>query len=260
MRSPRGLGLHRLVLFALLAFVMAGCSAQRMERAEAERQNERIRLALDRPAYQRLYRPLFPSAATPRLTPLGDFDTPRSYRGESWRHRGIDIVGQPGDVVIAAAPGLACAGYDEINGRKVTLYPQRSPALHFDSDLAVVAPGARDGAPRAHPVRMIYGHLRRVAPDLFPCRFVALGEPLGEMGITGIASQPHLHFEVVVLNPAALEGDPNLRGAINPFFLMRRERGEPFGSITCYEASMAQQANATSPENRLSIVWPMADC
>lgn len=236
---------------ALLGLALSGCPALDPGPSSAAQ--------LQRPAYQRLYLPLYPSAATPRLTPYGDFDTPRAYRGQDWRHRGIDIVGKPGDPVIAAAPGLACAGYDEINGRKVTLYPKRSPAPLEESDLGFVTRAGQAGE-RRHALRLIYGHLRGVAPGLKPCRFVALGEVIGSLGFSGIAGAPHLHFEIVVQEPARLAGDPGLRGALNPFFLMRREPGEPLGTIACYEEGMHYRPNPGAPEDSLSIVWPTLAC
>ena len=251
--------LARALAAALLALPLAGCPAPDGGPPPFSQQASRSATQLHRLPYQRLYLPLYPSAATPRLTPFGDFDTPRAYRGESWRHRGIDIVGAPGDPVIAAAPGLACAGYDEINGRKVTLYPKLSPAPNDEADLGFVT-RTGDGDERFHPLRLIYGHLRGIAPALSPCRYVELGERLGTIGASGIPSVPHLHFEIVAYDAALLPGDPSLGGALNPFFLMRREPGERLGTIACYQEGMGYRPNSRMAEDSLNIVWPTLAC
>ena len=87
-----------------------------------------------------------------------------------------------------------------------------------------------------------------------------MGEVLGTIGNTGIASAPHLHFEIVARDPARLPGDPQFAGAVNPFFVMRREPGERLGSITCHEPGMTWRANEGGPENSLTIVWPTLAC
>ncbi|HZD26054.1 MAG TPA: hypothetical protein VE631_07315, partial [Alphaproteobacteria bacterium] len=92
------------------------------------------------------------------------------------------------------------------------------------------------------------------------CRTVALGERLGFIGRSGMASRPHLHFEIMVAEAAALPGVPGLKGAINPLLLMRREAGQPLGSIACYEAGMTYRANDGVPADAISIVWPTAVC
>ena len=243
----------------LAGLLLAACPAHDGGFGTSAQQARRVAEQPDRPAYQRLYLPLYPSATTPRLTPLGDFDTPRGYRSQQWRHRGIDIAGAPGDPVIAAAPGLACAGFDEINGRSVRLYPRLSPAPLDESDLGFVSRSRRDGE-RRHALQILYAHLRGIAPGLARCRFVELGEVVGRLGFSGIASRPHLHFEIQVRDPARLAGDPSLGGALNPFYLMRREPGDPVGTVTCYEEGMAHRPNAGEPEDSLTIVWPTLGC
>ena len=254
-----GFSVGRYFAVVCIGLLLAACPAHDRDSSPARQQASLSAAQLLRPAYQRLYLPLYPSAATPRLTLLGDFDTPRAYRGQAWRHRGIDVVGEPGDPVIAAAPGLACAGYDEINGKKVTLYPNLSPAPLDEADLGFVTQ-RHDSGEQQHALHLLYGHLRGIEPGLSPCRFVELGAVIGSMGSSGIASQPHLHFEIVVLDSSSLYGDPNLRGALNPFYLMRREPDQPLGTITCYEPGMTYRPNAGKPLNSLNIVWPTLTC
>lgn len=252
-----GLGLDRRVravaVFLALGALLNACTQDpdtltRGQRAYGEQLGSR-------PAHQRLYRPLYPSDATPRLTVLGDFDTPRSYNGENWRHTGLDIVGRPGDRVIAVVPGEACADQDQINGRVVYLYPRLSPKRGEVQQLAFSMKG-----PDRFRVRIAYAHLRRTFGDFGECRRVEIGEPLGEIGNSGIASDAHLHFEIVALEPGKLPGELKLRGAINPLYLMRREADQPVGTITCYERDMAYRPNPGAPPASLNIVWPTEAC
>ncbi len=217
----------------------------------------------NRPAYQRLYRPIFPSEDTPRLFVLGDFDTPRSYYGETWRHLGLEIVGRRGDRVIAVAPGVACVYRYQIHGRVVYLYPRLQERNGPSEDIAFVLEGKdRAGTPGPHRlrVRIAYAHLRRALGDFGQCRMVEMGEPLGEIGVSGIASDPHLHFEVVVEEASKLPGEPALRGAINPLYVMRREADAPLGTITCFEEGMDYQPNPGAAPKSLNIVWPTESC
>ncbi len=256
-----GPSLARLLL-ACLAVALIGCGDQRATERGTLSPERRAELAR-RPAYQRLYAPIYPSDDTPRLMSLGDFDTPRSYLGESWRHQGIDIRHRRGARVIAVAPGEACVQQEQINGLTVYLYPRISVAAGADNELVFSLPEKRaDGrrqVPR-HRVRIAYAHLDSTADNFRTCRFVRMGEVLGRIGTSGIASDPHLHFDVVVRRPEDLPGEPLLGGAVNPFYLMRREAGQPIGTITCFEEGMAYRPNPGEPERALNIVWPTQDC
>lgn len=241
---------------------LAACAPPGTER-QAVLDPARAAALAKRPAYQRLYLPRFPSPETPRLTPLGDFDTPRAYDGERWRHRGIDILGESGDPVIAVAPGEACVESDTINGLSVVLYPRLREETSEASELVFVSESrARNGTRevRRHALRIRYAHLRGVAQEIRPCAFVEMGAVLGSMGTSGIATAPHLHFEIVARDPAAVPGDPLLGGAINPFYVMRREPDQPLGTITCFEPGMTPRPNAGDPANSLTIVWPTLAC
>ena len=245
---------------ALALLLLAACGAQERQRGTID--PARAAAIAKRPAFQRLYPPVFPSEATPRLTPLGDFDTPRSYDGRSWRHRGIDIRGEIGDPVIAVAPGEACIESDEINGLSVVLYPRLTEETDEDSELVFVSSTLEAGGRRTrrHALEIRYAHLRNSSPKLRPCGFVQMGAVLGTMGVSGIASAPHLHFEIVAREPGALPGDPLFGGAINPFYVMRREPGDRLGAITCYKPGMAPRPNAGDAPNSLTIVWPTMAC
>lgn len=252
-----------LLVLAMLAPLLAACAAEQ-GRDRAAYNNQRVAALGVRPDFQRLYQPRYPSPETPRLTRLGDFDTPRNYKGRSWRHRGLDIVGESGDPVIAVAPGEACVETDEINGLSVVLTPRLTEEDSYESRLVfATAHRARTGGreTRLHAVEIRYAHLRSVAERIrSSCGFVQMGDVLGAIGTTGIASVPHLHFEILARDPAALPADPRFAGAINPFFLMRREPGELIGTVTCYEPGMEPRPNEGDPPNSLTIVWPTLRC
>ena len=240
----------------LFLLLLAACTTEHSRESgylTAERRAEIAR----RPIYQRLFQPIYPSDETPRLTVLGDLDTPRNYEGKAWRHQGLDIVGRSGDVVIAVAPGEACVTRDEINGLTVTLRPRLSPGAGAGDALSFVLRG-KSGDVARYPVRIAYAHL--LATTVSGCRFVEMGEPLGTIGASGIASDPHLHFEIVAEPPDALPGEPKLGGAINPFVVMRRAAEAPIGTITCYAPGMTHRPNAGDPEGALTIVWPTLAC
>ncbi len=247
---------------ALVGMALIGCGDQRTTERGALSPERRAELAR-RPAHQRLYAPIYPSDDTPRLMSLGDFDTPRSYLGESWRHRGIDIVQRRGARVIAVAPGEACVQNEQINGLTVYLYPRTSAAAGADNELMFVLPErTRDGRRQTarHRIYIAYAHLDSTEGNFRTCRFVRMGDVLGRIGISGIASDPHLHFEIVARKPDDLPGEPRLGGAINPFYVMRREAGQAIGTITCFEEGMKYRPNEGEPERAINIVWPTLDC
>ncbi len=249
-------------LLAIVTLTLIGCGDQRTTERGVLSPERRAELAR-RPAHQRLYPPLYPSGATPRLMSLGDFDTPRSYLGESWRHKGIDIRHRRGARVIAVVPGEACVRQEQINGLTVYLYPRTSAAAGADNELMFVLPEkTADGRPQIprHRVQIVYAHLDSTEGNFRTCRFVRMGQVLGRIGTSGIASDPHLHFEVVVRKPDDLPGEPRLGGAINPFYVMRREAGQPIGTITCFDEGMKYRPNEGEPERALNIVWPTQDC
>lgn len=76
-----------------------------------------------------------------------------------------------------------------------------------------------------------YGHLRNFASGVTRGRRVAIGETIGYVGMTGLATGPHLHFEVLVggvqRNPRVAlsmrSGDP-IPGSERGEFMTTRER------------------------------------
>jgi hypothetical protein len=98
----------------------------------------------------------------------------------------VDIGNSIGTAVLAVAPGMVVvAGTDqtEVYGLKPNFYGQ----------LVVVQ---LDREFHGQPVFVLYGHLSRVAASVG--QQVTTGDVLGEVGMTGVAIGPHLHFEVRV--------------------------------------------------------------
>ncbi len=249
-------------LAAALLTAVAACAQQDGSSLRYLSPERRAEVAARAP-YQRLYAPIYPAEETPRLMVLGDFDTPRSYMGEAWRHQGIDVVGRRGDLVIAVAPGEACVQHEQIHGLTVHLYPRLSKAAGTAGELKAVLAERSNGGKvetRAHRVRITYAHLQSTEGKSRSCRLVELGEPLGRIGTSGIANDPHLHFEIVARGPGELPGEPKLAGAINPFYLMRRAPDAPVGTITCFEEGMTYRPNEGAPPHALNIVWPTQAC
>ena len=113
------------------------------------------------------------SLAWPVQAPVGDGFGPRGARF----HAGVDLLADRGTDVQAAAPGrVTFAGY----------------AFGGWGQLVVVAHD--DG------VRTMYAHLSVVGVRLGET--VSTGSVLGQVGATGDATGPHLHFEVRVRGAA----------------------------------------------------------
>jgi len=114
-------------------------------------------------------------------------------------HYGVDIGNPSGTPVLAVASGtVIVAGTDQtvVYGLQPNFYGQ----------LVVVQ---LDREFREQPVFVLYGHLSRVAARVG--QQVTTGDVLGEVGMTGVAIGPHLHFEVRVrANTYADTCDPEL--------------------------------------------------
>jgi len=95
-------------------------------------------------------------------------------------HNGVDIAARPGTHVLAVETGLVLYSRNEMRG-----YGNVVVVLHSNGSIS------------------LYSHLR--AAWVFPGQRVDRGQVLGEVGETGLARGPHLHFEWrrngVPLNP-----------------------------------------------------------
>ena len=65
-----------------------------------------------------------------------------------------------------------------------------------------------------------YGHLSRFAPGIHSGTHVTVGEVIGHVGMTGLATAPHLHFELLV------NGDQR-----NPLHALKATEGEPIPAV-----------------------------
>jgi len=106
--------------------------------------------------------------------------------GRYFLHHGVDIENPSGTPVLAVASGtVIVAGTDqaEVYGLQPDFYGQ-----------LVVVQLAREF--HEQPVFVLYGHLSLVTARVG--QRVTTGDVLGEVGMTGVAIGPHLHFEVRV--------------------------------------------------------------
>lgn len=102
------------------------------------------------------------------------FGTARSYNGgpPSLNHSGEDYGAETGTTVWAAAPGVvAFAGELTVRGTSI-----------------IIDHGAG--------VFTAYHHLSRI--DVAQGQFVGQGDNIGAVGMTGLATGPHLHWELIV--------------------------------------------------------------
>lgn len=106
--------------------------------------------------------------------------------GRYFLHHGVDLGNPSGTPVLAVASGtVIVAGSDqvEVYGLKPDFYGQLV-VVQLDREL------------HGQPVFVLYGHLSRIMADVG--QQVTAGDVLGEVGMTGVAIGPHLHFEVRV--------------------------------------------------------------
>ena len=125
--------------------------------------------------------------------------------GYTRMHQGIDFAAPTGTPILAAGAGVV-----EVAGRN----------RGHGNYLRLRHPGGYATA---------YAHLARFAPGMKPGRRVEQGEVIGLVGATGLATGPHLHYEVLhqgrQVNPLGLDlaGGAALRGTLLRAFLERRD-------------------------------------
>jgi murein DD-endopeptidase MepM/ murein hydrolase activator NlpD len=121
-----------------------------------------------------------------RVTPDRFYPYGATGHGRYQVHHGVEFVNPYGTPVIAAGDGtVVVAGTDdqEVWGRHPDYYGQ----------LVVIRLAQRY---RGLAIYLLYGHLSRI--HVQPGQQVARGEAIGEVGMSGVAIGPHLHFEVRV--------------------------------------------------------------
>lgn len=99
-------------------------------------------------------------------------------------HHGIDIQNPEGTPVLAVAPGTVLFAGDD---SQVAF----GPFLNFYGQLIILR---LDMTYRDRPIYVLYGHLSEI--HVQEGEHVDAGQPIGAVGMTGIAMGPHLHLEV----------------------------------------------------------------
>ena len=98
------------------------------------------------------------------------------FTGSPAMHTGLDLRGEPGDPVRAAADGtVTAAGWSGGYGRVV------------DID-------------HGHGLSTRYGHLSAI--DVHVGQFIKTGQVLGKVGSSGRSTGPHLHYETRIRGEA----------------------------------------------------------
>lgn len=133
-------------------------------------------------------------------------------------HHGVEFVNPMGTPILAVAAGhIIVAGDDqrEVYGARTNFY-----GLLVIQELDERLDGA--------PVYVLYGHLSKVA--VTPGQNVQPGEVIGEVGMTGVAEGPHLHFEVRI-------GQNQYSATVNPelWFAPKEGRGILAGTVETLE-------------------------
>ncbi len=119
---------------------------------------------------------VFPDTVDITLPIYGEITSPYGGRehpltqGES-NHQGVDIAANHGDPIVAAAPGkVVTVGYNDVDGNHV-----------------VIQHTAR--------AKTVYAHMDQIAVK--EGDIVTRETQLGTVGDTGLATGPHLHFEIL---------------------------------------------------------------
>ncbi len=116
---------------------------------------------------------------TPKGMPVEGIIT----RGYGPIHRGVDIGAKVGTVVRATAYGVVDSVYHDMRFGEVVIIKHGNEYKTF------------------------YGHLQNIR--VYPGKKVRRGEVIGEVGLTGYTTGPHLHYEV-----------RNRNGYLNPIYFL----------------------------------------
>jgi murein DD-endopeptidase MepM/ murein hydrolase activator NlpD len=161
-------------------------------------------------------------------------------------HNGVDTAEELGTPVLAAADGtvvVARADETELFGWRCDWYGQ----------LVVIE---LDEQWQGQPVYTLYGHVLNIIVQ--EGERVTRGQPLAEVGIGGVATVPHLHFEVRV-------GENRFDSTRNPMLWIRpaETRGVIAGRIVDPEGRPWQGVTLTlintSGEQGLTNTWSYLD-
>lgn len=125
-----------------------------------------------------------PVAPPGRDTPDHSYPYGSTQGGLRDPHHGVEFLNSQGTPVLAAAGGVVEVAGDD----RTTFY---GPYSYFYGNLVVIRhalPGVEE------PVYTLYGHLSEIHAQVG--QQVQAGEQIGLVGMTGVATGAHLHFEV----------------------------------------------------------------
>lgn len=155
--------------------------------------------------------------------------------GEYLIHHGVDLVNREGTPVLAAGSGIVWYAGDD---RERVFGPQPN----FYGQLVILK---MDKEYHGQPLFTLYGHLSTIVVQ--EGQRVEVGQKLGEVGATGVALGPHLHFEVRVTDPKGYNATRN------PELWLRPHSGR--GIIA---GQVLDRAGHLIPEVRL-VLYPADD-
>jgi hypothetical protein len=112
-------------------------------------------------------------------------------------HHGVEFLNPHGTPVYAAADGVVVTAGDD----RKTFY---GPYSYFYGNLVVVK---HDLPGLSEPLYTLYGHLSKILVEVGDS--VRAGREIGEVGMSGVATGSHLHFEV-------RWGENDYKNSINP--------------------------------------------
>jgi murein DD-endopeptidase MepM/ murein hydrolase activator NlpD len=144
------------------------------------------------------------------------------------QHHGVDMENPTGTTVLAVADGrVVVAGHDQdqVYGVKPDFY----------GNLVILL---LDEAYRGQPLYVLYGHLSEVLVEVG--QPVQRGEPIGRVGMAGVAIGPHLHLEVRV-------GENDYYATRNPLLWLMPQpgRGVIAGRLVDAEGAFIPEAVVT---------------
>jgi murein DD-endopeptidase MepM/ murein hydrolase activator NlpD len=148
-------------------------------------------------------------------------------------HHGVEFLNRYGTPVLAAADGKVIVAGDDLKPTSpqgawpITFY---GPYSNFYGNLVVIehqTPAAltKAFADFPQPFYTLYGHLSEISVQVG--QQVQAGQEIGKVGMAGIATGSHLHFEVRL-------GENSYKHSHNPeFWLAPRmdSQGQPYGGI-----------------------------
>ena len=156
-------------------------------------------------------------------------------------HHGVEFVNARNTEVLAAGPGSVFFAGDDSDR-------QFGPSTRYYGNLVVLRHGRR-----APGLFTLYAHLESLA--VTTGEQVSAGDVLGQVGDSGIANGPHLHFEVRV-------GDPDRYGATrNPELWLRpfRRFGTLAGQVRDGAGNLLQEVTiSVRSTDLLRYAWSYA--